>query len=179
MQDREELLSLYTLGLMFVSVAAIVVCFFLYDKYTFWLLPAILWVLATFGLARLRLHHFSDLTEKGARATEQALGFEAMLDDIGQFKLRDIGELTLWEQVMPYAIAFGLAKKVLKQLKLEFPEEIAADPYWTYYYAGASYGAFASSFDEAISSSAGSGGNFSASSASSGGFGGGSGGGAF
>lgn len=68
-----------------------------------------------------------------------------MLDDIGQFKLRDIGELTLWEQVMPYAIAFGLAKKVLKQLKLEFSEEIAADPYWTYYYAGASYGAFASS----------------------------------
>lgn len=94
-----------------------------------------------------------------------------MLDDIGQFKLRDIGELTLWEQVMPYAITFGLAKKVLKQLKLEFPEEIAADPYWTYYYAGASYGAFASSFDEAISSSAGSGGNFSASSASSGGLG--------
>ncbi|MFV4922517.1 DUF2207 family protein [Lactobacillus delbrueckii] len=179
LQDREELLSLYTLGLMFVSVAAIVVCFFLYDKYTFWLLPAILWVLAAFGLARLRLHHFSDLTEKGARATERALGFEAMLDDIGQFKLRDIGELILWEQVMPYAITFGLAKKVLKQLKLEFPEEIAADPYWTYYYAGASYGAFASSFDEAISSSAGSGGNFSASSASSGGFGGGSGGGAF
>lgn len=179
LQDRKELLSLYTLGLMFVSVAAIVVCFFLYDKYTFWLLPAILWVLAAFGLACLRLHRFSSLTEKGARATEQALGFEAMLDDIGQFKLRDIGELTLWEQVMPYAIAFGLAKKVLKQLKLEFPEEIAADPYWTYYYAGASYGAFASSFDAAISSSAGSGGNFSASSVSSGGFGGGSGGGAF
>lgn len=179
LQDREEMLSLYTIAVMILSVAAILVSFFLYDKYFLWLFPVAVWILAAFAVAVLRLHHFSSLTEKGARATEQALGFEAMLDDIGQFKLRDIGELTLWEQVMPYAIAFGLAKKVLKQLKLEFPEEIAADPYWTYYYAGASYGAFASSFDEAISSSSGSGGNFSASSASSGGFGGGSGGGAF
>lgn len=179
LQDREEMLSLYTVAIMILSVAAILVSFFLYDKYFLWLFPIAVWILAAFAVAVLRLRRFSSLTDKGARATEQALGFEAMLDDIGQFKLRDIGELTLWEQVMPYAIAFGLAKKVLKQLKLEFPEEIAADPYWTYYYAGASYGAFASSFDEAISSSAGSGGNFSASSVSSGGFGGGSGGGAF
>ena len=179
LQDREEMLSLYTIAVMILSVAAILVSFFLYDKYFLWLFPVAVWILAAFAVAVLRLRRFSSLTDKGARATEQVLGFEAMLDDIGQFKLRDIGELTLWEQVMPYAIAFGLAKKVLKQLKLEFPEEIAADPYWTYYYAGASYGAFASSFDEAISSSAGSGGNFSASSVSSGGFGGGSGGGAF
>ena len=179
LHDREEMLSLYTIAVMILSFAAILVSFFLYDKYFLWLFPAAVWILAAFAVAVLRLHRFSSLTDKGARATEQALGFEAMLDDIGQFKLRDIGELTLWEQVMPYAIAFGLAKKVLKQLKLEFPEEIAADPYWTYYYAGASYGAFVSSFDEAISSSAGSGGNFSASSVSSGGFGGGSGGGAF
>ncbi|MGM9906171.1 DUF2207 family protein [Lactobacillus sp.] len=179
LQDREEMLSLYTIAVMILSVAAILVSFFLYDKYFLWLFPVAVWILAAFAVALLRLHHFSSLTKKGAEATEQAMGFEAMLDDIGQFKLRDIGELTLWEQVMPYAIAFGLAKKVLKQLKLEFPEEIEADPYWTYYYAGSSYGAFASSFDEAISSSAGSGGNFSASSASSGGFGGGSGGGAF
>lgn len=179
LQDREEMLSLYTVAIMILSVAAILVSFFLYDKYFLWLFPVAVWILAAFAFAVLRLRRFSSLTDKGARATEQALGFEAMLDDIGQFKLRDIGELTLWEQVMPYAIAFGLAKKVLKQLKLEFPEEIAADPYWTYYYAGASYGAFASSFDKAISSSAGSGGNFSASSVSSGGFGGGSGGGAF
>lgn len=179
LQNREEMLSLYTIAVMILSVAAILVSFFLYDKYFLWLFPVAVWILAAFAVAALRLRRFSSLTEKGARATEQALGFEAMLGDIGQFKLRDIGELTLWEQVMPYAIAFGLAKKVLKQLKLEFPEEIAADPYWTYYYAGASYGAFASSFDEAISSSSGSGGNFSASSVSSGGFGGGSGGGAF
>ena len=179
LQGREQMLSLYTTAVMILSFAAILVSFFLYNKYFLWLFPVAVWILAAFAVAVLRLRRFSSLTDKGARATEQALGFEAMLDDIGQFKLRDIGELTLWEQVMPYAIAFGLAKKVLKQLKLEFPEEIVADPYWTYYYAGASYGAFASSFDAAISSSAGSGGNFSASSVSSGGFGGGSGGGAF
>lgn len=166
---------------MFASVAAGLVCFFLYEESEqnfFYLFLAMAWNLAFFALSVLRLHRFSSLTEKGAKATEHALAFKQMLNDIGQFKMRDIGELILWEQIMPYAIAFGLAKKVLKQLKLEFPAEIAADPYWACYYVGSS-GGFATSFDEAISSSAGSGGSFSGSDVSSGGFGGGSGGGAF
>ncbi|MDD6415672.1 MAG: DUF2207 domain-containing protein [Lactobacillus porci] len=181
LQERADKLTFYAYAIMFVSVVAGLACFFLYEESEqnfFCLFLAMAWNLAFFALAMLRLHRFSSLTEKGAKATEHALAFKQMLNDIGQFKMRDIGELILWEQIMPYAIAFGLAKKVLKQLKLEFPAEIAADPYWACYYVGSS-GGFATSFDEAISSSAGSGGSFSGSDVSSGGFGGGSGGGAF
>ena len=110
------------------------------------------------------------------------MGFKNMLDDIGQFKLRDVGELTLWEEIMPYAVAFGLAKKVLKQMKVEFASEIGASPI-AYYYYGNSYGMFATSFESrfsrALADSSGGSGSFSATSVSSGGFGGGSGGGAF
>ncbi|MST87205.1 DUF2207 domain-containing protein [Lactobacillus porci] len=181
LQERADKLTFYAYAIMFVSVAAGLACFFLYEESEqnfFCLFLTMAWNLAFFALSVLRLHRFSSLTEKGTKATEHALAFKQMLNDIGQFKMRDIGELILWEQIMPYAIAFGLAKKVLKQLKLEFPAEIAADPYWACYYVGSS-GGFATSFDEAISSSAGSGGSFSGSDVSSGGFGGGSGGGAF
>ena len=34
--------------------------------------------------------------------------------------VREVGDIVLWEQIMPYAVAFGLAKKVIKALKAEF-----------------------------------------------------------
>lgn len=156
--------------------------FFTYDYYTISLLLVLLWeVLAALPVI-IRIKNFSVLTEKGKEATEQAMGFKNMLDDIGQFKLRNVGELTLWEEIMPYAVAFGLAKKVLKQMKVEFASEIGASPI-AYYYYGSSYGMFAtsfeSSFSRALAASSGGSGSFSAMSASSGGFGSGSGGGAF
>lgn len=40
-----------------------------------------------------------------------------MLADIGNFKAKNIGELIFWEDVMPYAVTFGLSKLVIKQLK--------------------------------------------------------------
>lgn len=109
-----------------------------------------------------------------------------MLDDIGQFKMKDVGDLILWEDIMPYAVAFGLSKKVLKQLKIEFADELDAAPvlFYSGFYSSSSDSfehSFERSFSSAVStgssSVSGSSGGFSG--GSSGGFGGGSGGGAF
>lgn len=110
-----------------------------------------------------------------------------MLDDIGRFKMKDIGDLILWEDIMPYAVAFGLSKKVLKQLRLEFSEdELNATGFivGSSFYSTGSDGFernFTSSFSEGVSygSSSSSGGSGGFSGGSSGGVGGGSGGGAF
>lgn len=128
---------------------------------------------------------FSIYTQKGAAETNQVRGFEKMLDDIGNFKMKDVGDLILWEDIMPYAVAFGLSKKVLKQLKIEFgTEELASSSfiYYSGFYAGrhSFESSFERSFSEGVStgsSTSGSSGGFSG--GSSGGFGGGSGGGAF
>lgn len=126
-------------------------------------------------------------TEKGAEITNQVRSFKKMLENIGNFKMRDIGELILWEDIMPYAVALGLSEKVLKQLRLEFSEsELATSDlvvYQALYLNNSSSNNFEHSFTSAfnagssISSDSGSSGGFS--SGSSGGFGGGSGGGAF
>lgn len=126
-------------------------------------------------------------TEKGVEITNQVRSFKKMLENIGNFKMRDIGELILWEDIMPYAVALGLSEKVLKQLRLEFSEsELATSDlvvYQALYLNNSSSNNFEHSFTSAfnagssISSDSGSSGGFS--SGSSGGFGGGSGGGAF
>lgn len=109
-----------------------------------------------------------------------------MLDDIGKFQTKDIGELTFWEDVMPYAVAFGLAKKVIAQLKIDFDNETLA-PMFLYYpilQYDTDFTAFDNSINTALYNSIGansslSGGSGGFSGGSSGGFGGGSGGGAF
>ncbi|KAA9323767.1 DUF2207 domain-containing protein [Lactobacillus jensenii] len=143
------------------------------------ILNGISWLVAA---SRLSIY-----TEKGAEITNQVRSFKKMLENIGNFKMRDIGELILWEEIMPYAVALGLSEKVLKQLRLEFSEsELATSDlvvYQTLYLTNSSSNNFEHSFTSAfnagssISSDTGSSGGFS--SGSSGGFGGGSGGGAF
>lgn len=127
----------------------------------------------------------SPYTDKGAEATNQVRGFKKMLDEIGNFKMREVGELPLWEKIMPYAVALGVSKKVLKQLKIEFADEIddANILFWGPFYSSGQDG-FASNFNSSFNSganlnSSASGGSGGFSGGSSGGFGGGSGGGAF
>ena len=112
--------------------------------------------------------------------------FKKMLQDIGRFDMKKVGDLILWEQILPYAVAFGLAKKVIKELKANFSVEELETEFGNYYpifiLGSANFEtAFNNSFSSAIagnaSSAGGSSGGFSG--GSSGGFGGGSGGGAF
>ena len=41
----------------------------------------------------------SPYTDKGAEATNQVRGFKKMLDEIGNFKMREVGEMPLWEKL--------------------------------------------------------------------------------
>ncbi|MDC2839967.1 DUF2207 domain-containing protein [Limosilactobacillus mucosae] len=140
----------------------------------------------TLGWGAWYSHRLLPYTPKGQQMKYDLDCFILMLKDIGDFKLKEVGDIILWEQILPYATAFGLAKKVIKELRLSFtdaelndsilisyPWIFASDP-WT--------GTFESTFEKALdlgnsSSTSGGSGGFSA--GSSGGFGGGSGGGAF
>jgi len=112
-------------------------------------------------------------------------GFYSMLNDIGRFNLRELDERILWADIMPLALAFGLAPKVSKVLYANFTDEELTQQLGIYYplFYHNEF-AFETSFDDSFthviyspSSTNGSSGGFSG--GSSGGFGGGSGGGAF
>ena len=100
-----------------------------------------------------------------------------MIDDITYFDTAQMGDLTLWADVLPYATAFGNAKELSRKLRIDFGEDLGTSALDNYFYFTTMYiDDFSSAFDAWGDSY---GGGSSGSSGSSGGFGGGSGGGAF
>lgn len=128
-------------------------------------------------------------TDEGAEEINRIKAFKSMLQDIDDIKLAQVGDIILWEQFLPYAVAFGVSDKVIKALKVNFGKEaIKQSEFLPYYMGSASFlgtspAGFQTAFVGAISAggaaSSTSGGSGGFSGGSSGGFGGGSGGGAF
>ncbi|MBP2058291.1 putative membrane protein [Lactobacillus colini] len=124
-------------------------------------------------------------TNSGSELTNQVRSFKKMIKDIGNFKMRDVGELIFWEDIMPYAVAFGLSDKVIDELHTEFSEQELSNGFvsgiWVSHHLDLGFAdSFSSSLEHGASvKSSGSGSSGGFSGGSSGGFGGGSGGGAF
>ncbi|WP_407888424.1 DUF2207 family protein [Levilactobacillus sp. N40-8-2] len=143
------------------------------------------WILVHRFYQRIGRHN-----AKGLAQVNELAGFQRMLKDIGHFNTAEIGDLILWEQILPYAAAFGLAQQVADKLAVDFGSE-ALDTDLVVFYPlfyggfglplgdalGDSLSSALQSADNSSSSSIGGSGGFSG--GSSGGFGGGSGGGAF
>lgn len=132
------------------------------------------------------------LTDKGMEEAAKWKGLKRYMEDFSLLDEKEVPDLVLWEKYLIYATAFGIADKVLKQLKVKYPELQEIDGYEYSYmpllYHSAFNTAFLTTFNNSVnkvymgglsaraSSSGYSGGNYS----SGGGFGGGfSGGGGF
>ena len=146
--------------------------------------------LVTLFLIGVAIYHYrfnSPYTTTGIQMMNDVRGYYTVLRDLGKFEKRELEEHLLWDDLMAYATAFGLAKRVVKRLKelydLDFLEVTMGPAY--YFLILHNSENFTHAFDSSLrgldvqntSSSSGNGGGFSA--GSSGGFGGGSGGGAF
>ena len=119
------------------------------------------------------------LTQKGIDQKEKWKGLKKYMEEFSLLKERDIPELVIWEKYLVYATAFGIADKVLKQLKIVYPnidqmDNITTSTYFYFMYHSNFNTNFANAINTSIasatySSGSGSGGGFSGG----GGFGGG------
>lgn len=178
-------------GLMLMSVMASIIFFVGLVAAAFILDVPWLHVLAILGLGLgiYTAYYYSQhppLTPEGDRAAKDWRAFKRMLEDVGDFRMEDIGSVGLWDVYVVYATAFGIAEKVLEQMAIQYPEDLVQSTslFYPYYYYNPFYIGFvnqsvSSGMTAAApsSSTSGSGGGFSG--GSSGGSGGGSGGGAF
>ncbi len=123
-------------------------------------------------------------TVQGWEEHERWKGLKKYMEDFSMLNERDIPELALWERYMVYATAFGISEKVLKQLKVAYPQltdEYMYNHYRTMYYmdtfnVGREFGTsmsrgYQSYANSRMSSGSGGGGGFSG--GGGGGFGGG------
>lgn len=65
---------------------------------------------------------FNGFTQKGINEQEQWKAFKKYMEDFSYLDEKEVPELVLWEKYLVYATAFGIADKVLKQLKVKYPE---------------------------------------------------------
>ena len=130
---------------------------------------------------------YNTLTQKGIDEQEAWKGLKNYMEDFSMMKEKEVPELVLWEKYLVFATAFGIADKVLKQLKVVYPQmmdETYMNAHGYYYLYLMSHSNFNNNFIHSINSSitdtynsvnyssgSGSGGGFSGG----GGFGGGGG----
>lgn len=114
-------------------------------------------------------------TQRGVNEREQWKGLKKYMQDFSLLNEREVPDIKIWEKFLVYATAFGIAEKVIKQLKLVYPniEEITDTNYTMMYLMMRTD--FSSSFSSAISSSISS--TYSSATGGGGGFSGGGGGG--
>lgn len=65
---------------------------------------------------------YNTLTEKGMNEKEKLKGLKKYMEDFSMMKEKSVPELILWEKYLIYATVFGIADKVLKQLKVVYPQ---------------------------------------------------------
>ena len=119
-------------------------------------------------------------TQKGIDESQMWKGLKKYMEDFSMLDNREIPEIVIWEQFLVYATAFGIADKVIKQLKAVYKELGRSfefdDPSYGYMYfmtnnnftssftnsmSSAFTSAYASNYSSSYSSGSGGGGGFS------------------
>ena len=75
-----------------------------------------------FILGTMLARKITPLTQKGVEEKEQWNGLKNYMKDFSLLKEREVPELVLWEKYLVYATVFGIADKVLKQIKVKYKE---------------------------------------------------------
>ena len=122
------------------------------------------------------LNKINVYTQKGIDEKEMWRGLKKYMEDFSMLDKREVPEIAIWEHFLVFATAFGIADKVLKQLKVVYPNienDLNVNTYTCMYFMMNTN--FSRSFSNAISTSMSS--AYSSASGGGGGFSGGGGGG--
>lgn len=120
------------------------------------------------------LNKLNVFTQLGIDKTNEWKGLKKFMEEFSMLDKREIPEIVIWEKYLVYATAFGIADKVIRQLKVVYPNIEQNGNFNTGVYMGLMmHSNFSSSFSNSISSAMSS--SYSSGSGGGGGFSGGGG----
>ena len=121
------------------------------------------------------LRKTNPFTQEGVNEIEAWKGLKKYMEDFSLLNEKEVPDIVLWEKFLVYATVFGIAEKVIKQLKMVYPnfEQLTGNDYSVTYLM--MHTNFNSSFSSAISTTMSS--TYSSATGGGGGFSGGGGGG--
>lgn len=160
----------YIMAVMFSTIFGIALVvtinvYILIGVLPFAILSIINLILTSIELSRINLY-----TQEGVNESEKWKGLKKYMEEFSMLDKREVPEIVIWEEFLVYATAFGIADKVLKQLKIIYPNfEHSIDPntYSAMYlmmntdFSNSFSNAISSSMSSAYSSASGGGGGFS------------------
>lgn len=71
---------------------------------------------------QMMLSKINIFTQKGVDEREQWKAFKKYMEEFSLLKDKEVPALAIWEKYLVFATAFGISDKVLKQLKVIYPE---------------------------------------------------------
>lgn len=105
----------------FYSTVSIIFAFFTFFTFALYI-PLALAFLVNAIIALIITLQTDKLTQKGIDEKEQWKAFKKYMEDFSLLKDKEVPALEIWEKYLVYATAFGISKKVMKQLKIVYPE---------------------------------------------------------
>lgn len=136
----------------------------------FGIIPLAITTLIQLIVFSILLNKINVLTQKGVNENAKWKGLKKYMQDFSMLDKREIPEVVIWEKFLVYATAFGIADKVLKQLKMVYPnieQEFNTNHYGYMYlmlhtnFSNSFSNAITTSMSTAYSSATGGGGGFS------------------
>lgn len=136
----------------------------------FWAFPLAIVLLINGILCSRIKKRINVLTQKGVDEKEKWKGLKKYMEDFSLLNEKEVPAIEVWEHYLVYATAFGIADKVLKQLKTIYPnidelDTINTSTYMYFMYHSNFSSSFTSSINSSISSAhssaTGGGGGFS------------------
>ena len=79
-------------------------------------------LIADFVLINLANKRISVYTQEGVDEQDKWKAFKKYMEDFSLLKEKDVPDLALWEKYLVYATAFGISEKVIKELKIVYPD---------------------------------------------------------
>lgn len=150
-------------GYVFLAILSVI---------SMWLLiiPAIVAAVYSFKIGA----RYNTLTQKGVNRKEELQGLKKYMEEFSMIDEKTVPELVLWEKYLVYATVFGIADKVLKQLKVVYPQitdgELTGYTYMYLMYSNNFNTSFLNTLNSSVSTSYHSATNYSSGSGGGGGF---------
>ena len=86
------------------------------------LVIALIWLIVDFILINRANNRISVYTQEGVDEQDKWKAFKKYMEDFSLLKEKDVPDLAIWEKYLVYATAFGISEKVIKELKIVYPD---------------------------------------------------------
>lgn len=120
-RDRAKMAEHYASNKTFYIIILVMMIFFSFVLIVFGI-PFLVEIAIILGYISKTEKEIPVLTEQGETERQQWKGLKKYMEEFSLLNEKDIPDLVLWEKYLVYATAFGIADKVIKQLKIVYPD---------------------------------------------------------